>query len=122
MKYLLDSNIIIYHLNDENNVTKFILENRDVCAISRITYIEVLSFNYSSDDERDVIELLESFNIIDTNKEIAIQSIHNIKIARIKVPDNIIASTAQVYNMTLVTRNVSDFKSLDLQVLNIFNE
>lgn len=120
MKYLLDSNIIIYHLNGEDISTKFISENRDVCAISRITYIEVLSFKFSVEEECDVKELLESFIIIDTNKEIAVQSIENTKLVKIKVPDNIIASTAQVNNMTLVTGNISDFHSLDVRMLNIF--
>jgi hypothetical protein len=120
MKYLLDSNIIIYHLNGEDIATKFISENRDVCTISRITFIEVLSFNLSPEEEYDIKELLESFIIIDTNKEIAIQSIKNIKAVKIKVPDNIIASTAQVHNMTLVTRNTADFNSLDIKILNIF--
>ncbi len=122
MKYLLDSNIIIYHLNGEDIATRFIFNNRDVCAISRITYIEVLSFEFSVEEESDVKELLESFVIIDTNKEIAIQSIKNIKSVKIKVPDNIIASTAQVNNMTLVTRNILDFHSLDVKMLNIFDE
>jgi len=34
--------------------------------------------------------------------------------------DNVIASTAMVNNLTLVTRNIKDFKALDIPILNPF--
>lgn len=120
MKYLLDSNIVIYHLNGETIATDFISEKREQCAISRITYIEVLSFELTPVEENSIKELLESFTIIDTNREIAFQCIKNRKERKIKVPDNIIVSTAQVYNLEIVTRNTADFASLDVSLLDIF--
>jgi len=120
MKYLVDSNIIIYHLNNESLATEFLLNNANQCAISQITYIEVLSFPLTPEQERDVKNLLERFKMIDVNKEIAIQATVNRKIKKIKIPDNIIASTAQVNNLILVTRNGSDFNALDVQILDIF--
>jgi predicted nucleic acid-binding protein len=120
MKYLVDSNIIIYHLNNESLATEFLLNNVNQCAISQITYIEVLSFPFAPEQERDVKNLLERFKMIDVNKEIAIQATVNRKIKKIKIPDNIIASTAQVNNLILVTRNSSDFNALDVQILDIF--
>jgi len=120
MKYLVDSNIIIYHLNNESLATEFLLNNANQCAISQITYIEVLSFPLTPEQERDVKNLLERFKMIDVNKEIAIKATVNRKIKKIKIPDNIIASTAQVNNLILVTRNGSDFNALDVQILDIF--
>jgi len=120
MKYLVDSNIIIYHLNNESLATEFLLNNANQCAISQITYIEVLSFPLTPEQERDVKNLLERFKMIDVNKEIAIQATVNRKIKKIKIPDNIIASTAQVNNLILVTRNSLDFNALDVQILDIF--
>jgi len=119
-KYLLDSNIIIYHLNGEKTATDFLIENFDKCAISRITYIEVLSYPFNDDDFKIVTEFLESFMIIDTDKEISNQSILNRRLKKIKLPDNIIAATAQVNNLVLVTRNIKDFSSLNIKLLNIF--
>jgi len=121
VKFLLDSNILIYHLNGENIATEFIAENSEKCAISRITYIEVLSFELTPEEENRIKELLESFTIIDTNREIAFQCIKNRKERKIKVPDNIIVSTAQVYDLQIVTRNTSDFISLDTRLLDIFD-
>lgn len=120
MKYLIDSNIIIYHFNNEELATLFLQDNKNQCAISQITYIEVLSFSFTQEQENDVKEFLESFKIIDINREVAIQAIRNRKVKKVKVPDNIIVSTAQVNDLVLVTRNVADFNALDVKLLNIF--
>ena len=121
MKYLLDTNIIIYHLSGEKIATEFILENFNKSVISQITFVETLSFEYNEDESRAVRDFLDCFTIIDTNKSIAIQCLKNRKLTKIKIPDNFIASTAQVNDLILVTRNTDDFKQLDLQLLNIFN-
>jgi len=119
--YLVDSNIIIYHLNNDNIAKEFLFENIDYCSISIITYIEVLSFNFpNSYSENIAKDLLNSFNIIHLDQNIASQSIMNRKVKKIKLPDNIIASTAQVYNLTLVTRNEKDFVPLDIELFNPF--
>jgi len=121
IEYLIDSNIIIYHLNGEEIATRFILENIEKSAISRITYIEVLSFPFEDDKIfRSVKNFLGLFTIIDTNEHIALKSIYNRRIKKIKLPDNIIAATAQINNLTLVTRNVKDFNNLEIKILNIF--
>ncbi len=121
MKYLLDSNIIIYHLNGDRTATEFIRKNINSCAISQITYVEVLSFDFENEDERaEVKSFLECLDIFDTNKAIAIQCLKNRKKRKIKIPDNLIASTAQANNLTLVTRNSDDFKNLDINMINIF--
>lgn len=120
MKYLIDSNIIIYHLNGDDLATDFLTLNKNQCAISQITYIEVLSFDFTPEQEQDVKEFLEGFKIIDLNKAIAIQATVNRKLKRIKIPDNIIAATAQMNDLILVTRNIDDFNSLSVQLLNPF--
>ena len=119
--YLLDSNIIIYHLNNDSTVKEFLFKNIEYCHISVVTYIEVLSFNFQSAYAENIAKaLLNSFEIIDTNINIASQSIKNRKFKKIKLPDNIIASTAQVNKLTLVTRNEKDFQSLNIDIFNPF--
>lgn len=44
--------------------------------------------------------------------------IKNRKDKKIKLADNIIASTAQVYDLILVTRNIDDFRGLKLNTYN----
>ena len=121
MKYLVDSNIIIYHLNNEPIATKFLSQNYQNIAISQITYVEVLSFPFSQEEEKDVKKLLSKFIIIDINQSISNQAIQNRKIKKNKLPDNLIASTAMLNGLILVTRNIKDFKALDIEVLNIFD-
>ena len=120
--YLIDSNIIIYHLNNDTIVKKFLFENINFCSISIVTYIEVLSFDFQSSYNKKIAKnLLNSFNIIDTSQNIASQAIRNRNFKKIKLPDNVIASTAQVNNLILVTRNIKDFNLLDIELLNPFD-
>ena len=119
-KYLVDSNIIIYHLNNEPIATRFLQNNLSVSAISQLTFLEVLSFDFSKEEELSVIKLLEQFTIIDTSKEISLQAIYNRKNKKIKLADNIIAATAQVNSLTLVTRNTKDLNQIDIKILNPF--
>ena len=119
-KYLIDSNIIIYHLNGEIKATDFLEEQVDQSCISRLTFIEVLSFPFSEQEETDIKKLLKTFSIVDTSEAIASQCLKNRKIRKIKIADNIIGSTAQIHNLVLVTRNTKDFNALDVEVLNIF--
>lgn len=121
VKYILDSNIIIYHLNGNKTATDFILQNIHVSTISQITYIEVLSYEFASkEDFLNVKEFMENFEILDTSKAVAVQCIKNRRIRKIKVPDNIIASTAQVHDYVLITNNIEDFRGLSLQLITIF--
>ena len=121
MTYLVDSNIIIYHLNGDKIATDFLKNNHTLCAISQITYVEVLSFELTDNEFITTKELLDSFRIIDVTKSISIQCIKNRKIKKIKIPDNIIGSTAQTNNLILVTHNTSDFNALEIKLLDIFD-
>ena len=111
-QYLIDSNIIIYHLNGEAAATKFLTNFVGQCFISRLTFIEVLSFEFSEKEEQKIRNLLETFSVLDTSEAVALQCIKNRKIRKIKIADNIIGSTAQVDSLVLVTRNIKDFTSL----------
>ena len=118
-KYLIDSNILIYHFNGVDTATDFLRNNLSNCYISRLTFIEVLSFDFG-EAEQDVIFFLKQFHILDTSDEIALQSLKNRKLKKIKLPDNLILSTAQVHNLVLVTRNVKDFDFSEVEILDIF--
>ncbi len=120
MKYLVDSNIIIYHLNNNATASGFLEKYHQEIAISQITYIEVLSFPFSKEELNLVDALLCTFKILDITEDIARQAVRNRQTKKIKVPDNIIASTAMVYQLTLVTRNTKDFTQLSIDIFNPF--
>ena len=48
---------------------------------------------------------------------IAIESFRNKKV---KIADNLIGSTAKYNNLTLVTRNIADFKGMGIDILNLY--
>ena len=121
-KYLIDSNIIIYHLNGEKMAMDFLENYFEESCISRLTILEVLSFDFSDEDKKYVLKMLNSFEIIDTNEKIILQSLKNREYKKIKLVDNIIASTAQINNLILVTRNEKDFKNIKIDILNIFGK
>jgi len=121
IRYLIDSNVIIYHLNGDERATAFLRRHIQESAISQITYLEVLSFGYTDDATQLVSAFLDQFVLLDVTKPITLACVQNRKHKKIKVPDNIIAATAQVYNLTLVTHNTVDFSSLAVSVLDIFS-
>ncbi len=120
--YLIDSNVVIYHLQNNKIAFDFINKFIDQSAISIITYIEVLSYRFSKQQEKKVKKLLNTFEIIEIDKEIAEKSIYNFRKKKIKIPDNLILSTAQNLNLELVTRNTKDFEGFEVKLLNIFEK
>jgi predicted nucleic acid-binding protein len=51
--------------------------------------------------------------VIELERPIKLKTAEIRKFSRMKLPDAIIAATALVYGLTLVTRNVADFKNID---------
>jgi len=90
--------------------------------ISSISYIETLGYSFQNqDEEKEVTEYCEKFERIFLTKEIEKQTILIRKANKIKLPDAIIAATAIVYNLILVTYNIDNFKNIQgLKVLNPF--
>ena len=109
MKYLIDSNIIIYYLNGNYEAKDFIDKNYLDSAISIITYYEVLNFDFTSNVEEIVKNFLKRFKIIPLSNEIVEQALKNRKYKKIKMADNFILSTAQLHNLKIVTKNIKDF-------------
>ena len=121
--YLVDSNIIIYHLNGDNVATNFLLNNSQNILISFISTIEILSFTYSVEAKIQVEQLLNTFSRIDINDSIITSAIKLRLEKKIKLPDCIIAATAIEHNLSLVTRNIKDFEHIkELVIINPFAE
>ncbi len=66
--------------------------------------------------EKDIIVLQNFINdalVIELEHSIKLKTAEIRKSYKIKLPDGIIAATALVYNLNLVTRNLDDFKNID---------
>ena len=65
---------------------------------------------------------MKSSVVLNLNDAVVVQTISICKSHKIKLPDAIIAASAIVYNFTLLTRNIDDFKRIDgLNLLNPWN-
>ncbi|MCP5495453.1 MAG: type II toxin-antitoxin system VapC family toxin [Leptospiraceae bacterium] len=119
MKYLLDSNIIIY-LSKETLPIEKVFQNSCEYFISIITFMEVLGHSFVSEvEEEKVKSLISKLNIIYVDQPIALEVVQIRKDKKMKLPDAIIAATAIVKNMSLMTYNIDDFKNIEkLQIIN----
>ena len=115
-RLLLDSNICIY-LSQKELIASDIISPADFVAISMITYMETLGFDFKEDfEENYLINFFAKLSILPINGAIANRVIAYRKKKKIKLPDAILLATAREYNCKLVTRNTTDFNDLDDQV------
>ena len=119
-KYLLDTNILIYYLNNDKTAIEFVDNNLKKCAISTITYLEILVYPYDEEEDKKVRDFLELFTIYEINREIINIAIKTYRNKKVKMADNLIGSTAKLHNLTLVTRNIDDFKNMELDIFDIY--
>ncbi|TAE03948.1 MAG: type II toxin-antitoxin system VapC family toxin [Bacteroidetes bacterium] len=125
--YLIDTNVVIYYSQDKipaEHVSKVDKIFKDSLNISSATKVEVLGFHRITLAEKLKLEtLLENALVLHTNNEIVEKAIEMGQKNGLKLGDSIIAATALVYNLTLVTRNQVDFQKVkDLNLYNPFKK
>ena len=130
--YLIDTNIAIYFLDGvlplhTLPMMRPIFDDRNY-SLSIITQIELLGWPFPDITKNEYAELFVSNSmILPLSQEVAEQTILLRKTFKIKpnrrtVPDAIIAATAMVFDLTLISRNDKDFKSLaNLKYINPFD-
>lgn len=124
--YLLDTNVVIDYFKaalpkKSMQLLSTILDEQPV--ISVITQIEILGFKNPNVNEVAILsQLVQEAEIINLTNAVINQTIELRKQYRIKLPDAIIAATAIAFNLTLVTRNISDFSKItELMVFNPYD-
>jgi len=113
MGYLVDSNVLIDYVAErfKNNQLKALdLIFDEALRISIITKIEILGYDGVEEEEAKMIQFLSSADVVALDEEIVERTILLKKSVKIKTPDAIIASTALVSDLTLITNNIADFK------------
>lgn len=112
MNQLIDSNVIIYSAKPEFSYLRgLILPGENF--VSALSKIEVLGYHLLIEEDKKYFdayfELLSVLAIDDSVIDLATELR---RMFRMKTSDAIIAATAQIYQLELVTRNVDDFSKI----------
>ncbi|MEB3312373.1 MAG: type II toxin-antitoxin system VapC family toxin [Snowella sp.] len=119
---LIDSNIIIYAAQAENEFSReFIAENSP--CVSALSCLEVLGYHKLTDEDKAYFEeFFDASQILPISQDVINQAVKLKQIKKMSLGDAIIAGTALVCDLTLVTRNIDDFKWINqLKVINPFD-
>jgi predicted nucleic acid-binding protein len=118
--FLADTNFMI-HLNQGNKLVEPFLSYS--FSVSFVTEIELLSaFNISKDKRKQLKELLDDCLVLDMNHNIKKKCIEIRNQYKFKIPDAIIAATALVYDLPLITSDKEFEKIKDLNLIYIEKE
>ena len=125
-EYLMDTNVVIEFLADNypSSATDWLQDMMETQGsfLSVINKIELLGYRGEVSEMRLLEEFVKEISVLPLSDQVVQQTIILRKAHRIKLPDAIIAATAQVHQLCLLTRNTGDFNIIgDLQVLNPYN-
>ena len=115
---LLDSNILIYTSLPEFSHLRELIQSENY--VSEISRIEVLGFHKISDEEKMYFNsVFVVMTVIPLNQKIINQAIELKQKRKMSIGDSIIAATALVFNLEIITRNTDDFQFLtDIKIIN----
>jgi len=113
VNHIWDTNIAIYLLNGELSETaeRTIQElmHKGTPSVSIISEMELLGFKGISDEEyQNGVALLSTITILPLSSSIKDKTIE----IKIKLPDAIIAATAIIHDLSLLSRNEKDFLNI----------
>lgn len=119
LERLLDSVILIDHFNDIPKATGFILSLDPVkTAISVISRAEIL-VGFGEDNIQKAKLLLDQFNLLTIEKDIADEAAELRRKYRWKLPDAFQAALAMHHHLKLTTRNRKDFNPAKFSFIEI---
>lgn len=117
IKYLWDTNTAIYYLQNQFSPTaqrfmdELVKESR--ATISAISEIELLSWKAPSKKDKDLlISFINDSIVFELERDVKHKAVEIRTLNKVKLPDAIIAATAIVRDLALITRNISDFKRI----------
>lgn len=109
MSVLLDSVILIDHLNGVEAATAFLRANGASAAISSVTRAEVLA-GCSALEAPRVAALLDRFRFLPMDAPVSDEAARVRRETGLKLPDAIQAAFALRHGLRLATRNLKDFR------------
>lgn len=115
---LLDSNIIIYSAKRKYaELRRFIAEN--AYSVSAVSRIEVLGYHLLGDKQQYLVEFFQAANILNIYDSVVDEAVTLRPMKRMGLGDAIIAGTALVHRLPLVTRNAGTLVGSKLSISSI---
>ena len=120
---LLDSNIIIYAARADGIALRTELKEF-TSSVSSISRVEVLGYHGLTDETKAALDaVFEHAEVLPMSDEVIDEAISLRQQRSIKLGDAVIAATALVYDLTLMTRNTRDFARFDgIRIYNPFEQ
>ena len=108
---LIDSNIVIYSSQERHARLLQFIYSLPQKSVSIVSYVEALGYHRLVESERQSLEIVfQRCQILPLTDIIARQAVSLRQQRRMGLGDAIIAATAMVHNLTLVTHNTEDFR------------
>lgn len=120
MNYLVDTNIVIYYFNgltDDQAIHTILADSFQISIITKIEFLGWGQFASDLESYAKARTFISHATIFDLQNEIAEQAILLRQKFKTKTPDAIIAATALVNELTVVTNNIADFSRLGIKTL-----
>ncbi|HEY4196894.1 MAG TPA: type II toxin-antitoxin system VapC family toxin [Mucilaginibacter sp.] len=126
LKYLWDTNTVIYYLQkhfsaDQEKLMDSVINDYQP-AISIITEIELLCWKTATGKDIATLQnFISDCIVFELDQLTKLKTIEVRKNYGLKLPDAVIAATALVNELTLISRNISDFRKINsLELVNLF--
>ena len=125
--YVIDTNILIYFFDgkmtadQKKGVNDILARSFTISVISKIEFLGFKEYMNEAQFEK-AKEFISNATVIQLTDNIIERTIKLRQDYKMKLADALIAATALEHNLTLVTRNVDDFKHMGVLLYNPFEK
>lgn len=113
VKYLLDTNSVIDYLGNKLPISALEIIDSINVFVSIVSKIELLAWPKATEEHLQILQLfLHASTVQNLDENIVLKTIELRKMYKIKLPDAIIAATAIVFDLVLITHNLKDFRRI----------
>lgn len=111
---IVDSNVIIYSLQaGYESLQDYLVSRVDQLYVSAITKLEVVGFHKLNDVEKQQFEVFfNSITTLSITDEVIAEAIRLRQQRKRSLGDSVIAATAILYNLPILTNNTADFEDI----------
>ena len=110
---LIDSNIIVYAMQPEHAMLRQFVATQ-APMVSAVSYVEVLGYHLLSSTEESLLrQFFAASTMLPIDQEVLDEAVRLRQQRKVSLGDALVAATALVNHLPLVTHNVADFAWID---------